>query len=224
MSCSSTVKSMRYFIGSYRVLSRVLPDCSTLIDPLESAIAGLQSQEKLTLDDCLLDNFQIVQQALKSTTAITLPHPTDTLWIVTDGSMKKYGLGGTLCVLREKHLFHAGFFSAKLRKHQVTWLPCEIEAPSIAAATPHFILYIIQSHHRTYVLTDSKPCVQALDKLARGEFSASPRVTSFLSTACRFQLTIQHLAGTPKLPSDFASCNAPACRTPLCQILSFVCK
>ena len=104
----TTVKGMRSFIGSYKVLSRV----STLIDPLESAIAGLQSHQKVTLDDCFLNNFQIAQQALQSTKAITLPHPTDTLWIVTDGSMKKRGLGATLYVLRDKHLL-AGFFSAK---------------------------------------------------------------------------------------------------------------
>lgn len=48
----NTVKGMRSFVGSYKVLSRVLPDCSSLIDPLESSIAGLQSQDKLTLNNC----------------------------------------------------------------------------------------------------------------------------------------------------------------------------
>lgn len=223
-TCSppTTVKGMRSFIGSYKVLSRVLPDCSSLIDPLESSIAGLQSQDKLTLNDDLLHKFHTAQQALNTTKAITLPRPTDTLWIVTDGSVKKHGLGATLYVLREKHLYLAGFFSAKLRKHQVTWLPCEIEALSIAAAVKHFSPYIIQSEQRAYVLTDSKPCVQAIDKLARGEFSASPRVTSFLTTVSRFQVTIQHLAGTANLPSDFASRNAPDCLDPACQICSFI--
>ena len=96
---------MRSFIGSYKVLSRVLPDCSKLIDPLESAIAGLQSHDKLILDDCILNNFQMAQQALKSTKAITLPLAADTLWIVTDGSLKKGGLGATLYVLRKNVSF-----------------------------------------------------------------------------------------------------------------------
>lgn len=82
-------------------------------------------------------------------------------------------------VSRNNELLLTGFFSAKLRKHQITWLPCEIEAVSIAAAVKHFNPYIIQSKLNVRVLTDSKPCVQATDKLARGEFSASPRVTSF---------------------------------------------
>ena len=218
----TTVKSMRSFIGSYKVLSRVLPDCSSLIDPLECSISGLQSQDKLTLDESLLHKFHVAQQALTSTKAITLPRPSDTLWIVTDGSVTKCGLGATLYVSRDKHLHLAGFFSAKLRKHQVTWLPCEIEALSIAAAVKHFSPYIIQSEKRTCVLTDSKPCVQAIDKLARGEFSASPRVTSFLTTVSRYQVTLQHLAGTANLPSDFASRNAANCHEPTCQVCSFI--
>ena len=80
----------------------------------------------------------------------------------------------------------AGFFSAKMKKYQVTWLPCEVEALSIATAIKHFSPYIIQSSKQTCVLTDSKPCVQAIEKLNRGEFSSSPRVTAFLSTASRY--------------------------------------
>ena len=72
-------------------------------------------------------------------------------------------------VSRTSQLHLAGFFSAKLRKHQVTWLPCEVEALSIAASVKHFSPFIIQSPHPTTVLTDSKPCVQAIDKLCRGQ-------------------------------------------------------
>ena len=72
--------------------------------------------------------------------------------------------------------------------------------------------------HPTTVLTDSKPCVQAIDKLCRGEFSASPRVTFFLTTISRYQVGLQYLAGKGNLPSDFTSSNAPDCNGPNCQI------
>ena len=71
-------------------------------------------------------------------------------------------------------------------------------------------------------MTDSKPCVQTFEKLFRGEFSASPRVTSFLSTASRYQVNIRHLAGSSNVPSDFASRKAPECNQPRCQICSFI--
>jgi hypothetical protein len=121
-------------------------------------------------------------------------------------------------------LLLAGFFSAKTRKHQVTWLPCEVEALSIASAIKHFAPYIIQFKFQTCVLTDSKPCVQSFETLCRGQFSASPRVTTFLSTVSRYQISLRHLSGSANLPSDFASRNAPPCDDPRCQICSFISK
>ena len=153
---------------------------------------------------------------------ITLPRPDDQLWVVTDASVSKRGIGATLYVSRNDNLLLAGFFSAKLRKHQVTWLPCDVEALGIAAAVKHFSPYIIQSKLNACVLTYSRPCVQAIDKLARGEFSPSPRVSSFLSTVSRYQVNIKHLSGSANLPSDFASRSAPECNGPRCQVCNFI--
>ena len=217
-----TVKGLRSFIGAYKVLSRVLPHCSQLVDPLESSLANLPSHAHVQWDESLLQKFKSAQDALHSHKSIVLPRASDQLWIVTDGSVTKRGLGATLYVTRQDRLHLAGFYSSKLRKHQVTWLPCEIEALSIAAAVKHFSPFLIQSKHRAGVLTDSQPCVQAVNKLCRGEFSASPRVTSFLTTVSRYQVSLQHLAGNANLPSDFASRNAPDCNQPQCQICSFI--
>ena len=141
---------------------------------------------------------------------------------MTDGSVTKHGIGATLYVTRNTKLHLAGFFNAKLRKHQVTWLPCEVEALSIATAVKHFSPFIIQSKQQACLLTDSKLCVQAIDKLCRGEFSASPRVTSFLSIVSRYQVNVRHLAGFANIPSDFSSRNASACNEPRCQICCFI--
>ncbi|XP_068703830.1 uncharacterized protein [Montipora foliosa] len=218
----STVKELRSFISAYKVLSRVLPNCSNVIDPLECALTGLQSSDRLMWDENLTSRFKSAQDFLSNHKAIVLPRPTDTLWIVTDRSVTRRGLGATLYVSRVNQLHLAGFFSAKLRKHQVTWLPCEFEALSIAASVKHFSPFIIQSQHPTTALTDSKPCVQAIDKLCRGEFSASPCVTLFLTTVSRYQVHLQHLAGRANLPSDFTCRNAPDCSEPNCQICNFV--
>ena len=102
----------------------------------------------------------------------------------------------------------------------VAWLPYEIEALSVAAAIKHFSPFIIQSTEQPCLLTHSKPFVQAFEKLCRGEFSASPRVTSFLSTVSRCQVNIRHLAGSSNVPSDFASRNAPECKQPRSQVAS----
>ena len=124
--------------------------------------------------------------------------------------------------MRHDKLHLSGHFSARLLSHQRTWLPCELEALAIAASVKHFSPYIIQSHKPVCVLTDSKPCVKAAEKLCRGEFSASPRVATFLSTVSRFQVSIRHLAGTSNAPSDFGSRNAPSCTEEHCQICIFI--
>ena len=83
--------------------------------------------------------------------------------MINYGSTSKCGLGSTLYISRNNRTMLAGFFSAKMKKYQVTWLPCEVEALSIATAIKHFSPYIIQSSKQTCVLTDSKPCVQAIE-------------------------------------------------------------
>ena len=139
-----------------------------------------------------------------------LAHQTNS-GIVTDGSQKSTGIGATLYISREGQVKLSGFYSAKLKKHQSMWLPCEIEALSIAATIKHYSPYMIQAFHPVCLLTDSKPCVQAHDKLCRGEFSPSSRVTTFLSIISRYQVSIRHLAGSAYTPSDFSSLKAPDC-------------
>lgn len=217
----TTVTSLRSFVGAYKVLGRVIKGCSTLLSPFDEATAGRDSKDRIAWSEDLLASFKKAQDALATNQSITLPHSNDQLWIVTDGAAKCKGLGATLYTTRNDKVLLAGFFSAKLRKNQSLWIPCEVEALSIASAVKHFSPYIIQAASKTCILTDSKPCVQAYEKLCRGEFSASPRVSTFLSTASRYQVSIRHVAGAAILPSDFASRNAADCENPQCQICLF---
>ena len=223
-SCDTpvTVKAMRSFVGAYKMLARVVPGCSALLAPFDSVTGGRQSSEHIEWNDSLQEAFKRAKDKLQTRKTITLPRSTDELWLVTDGSVKQCGLGATLYVMRNDTLKLAGFFSAKLRGRQIDWLPCEIEALSIAAAVKHFSAYIVQSNHTTSILTDSKPCVQAHEKLCRGEFSVSPRVSTFLSAVSRYQATVRHLAGSANVPSDFASRNAAVCVEQQCQVCTFI--
>ena len=204
------------------MLSRVLSGCASNLSTLEKSTIGLSSSDRIPWSDELHAAFTDAQCDLTSSRTIMLPREDDQLWIVTDGSVKKQGIGAPLYVHRRGLLRLAGFFSAKLRDRQVTWLPCEIETLAIAAATKHFGPFITQSKHKACILTDTKPCVQAFEKLCRGEFSASPRVTSFMSTVSRFQATVRHISGVSNLPSDHASRNAQPCNEQSCQVCSFV--
>ena len=133
-----------------------------------------------------MKHFFAAKSALRNAQPITVARPDDQLWIVTDASVKLRGLAATLYVVREGNLVLAGFFNAQLKKHQVSWLPCEVEALTIGASIRHFAPYIVQSSQPTQVLTDSRPYVLAYDKLQRGDFSTSSRVTTFLSIVSRY--------------------------------------
>lgn len=124
------------FIGAVRVLSRVIPGCASLISPLDNAIAGLGSDNNVKWTDELLAAFKSVQEAVSLHETIHLPRPGDTLWIVSDGAVKKHCVGAALYATRDNKLL-CGFFSAKLRGRQASWVPCEIEALSIAIAVKH---------------------------------------------------------------------------------------
>ena len=104
----------------------------------------------------------------------------------------------------------------------MAWLPCELEALAIGLAVSHFSPYIVQSAHQAHVLTDSRPCTQAFERLGRGQFSASSRVTSFLSILSRYQVSVGHVSGMSNLPTDFASRNPVPCNRKSCQICQFV--
>jgi len=72
------------------------------------------------------------------------------------------------------------------------------------------------------VLTDSKPCVEAVGKLRRGEFSYSPRVTTFLSAVSQFPIDVKHISGKHNISTDFASRHPLECHEDKCQICSFI--
>ena len=216
----TTVGQLRSFIGSYKYLSRVLKSYSDYMGPLEDAVAGKSKSEKIQWSETLINNFKKAQNHLSTNNTLTMPRRNDQLKIICDAS--NIGIGAALYVIRDGQDLLAGNFSAKLKKHQITWIPCELESLSITAAVNHFAPDIVNSDKQTLVLTDSLPSVQAFAKLKKGQFSSSSRVSTFLSTVSRYNVHIAHLKGTENIYSDYASRNAVECNNKGCQICSFI--
>ena len=61
---------------------------------------------------------------------LLLPKRSDQITIVHDGS--HVGIGSVLYLKRHDSIKLGGYFSAKLKSHQIRWYPCEIEALSIS--------------------------------------------------------------------------------------------
>ena len=217
-----TCTAMRSFLGAYKNIARAIPRSSSFLSPLESAIAGLNGKDLVVWNEDLKFQFKKAKYALDSAKSLFIPSPTDKLVVTVDASPLNNGLGATLFVMVNKDKKAADFFSFKLKPHQVSWLPCEKEALAINAAAAHFACFIRESEHTTQILTDNKPCVQAWEKLRNGMFSASARVSSFLSTLSSLNVVLCHIKGTLNRISDYSSRHPVTCDHGACQICKFV--
>ena len=215
-----TVTSLRAFIGAYNVFNRVLREYARYVQDLEAAVASKQKRDKIIWTDPLLESFKNAQSALNSTATQHYLVLNDQLILVRDGAHP--GIGSVMYLVRNNVIHLGGFFSAKLKAHHTKWYPREIEALSIATSVRHFGPYLCQSHHRTQLLTDNKPCVQAWSKMVRGEFSTSSHIATFMSVLAEFNVDVQYIKGTFNLPSDFHSRNPPTCNASTCQVCQFV--
>ena len=111
---------------------------------------------------------------------------------------------------------------SKLNEHQLKWLPCEHEALAITSALHFFSPYIRESLHKVQILTDSKACYEAYLKLNKGHFSASNRISTFLTALSSYNVELCHLKGVANLSADYASRHPKQCHDPSCQICKFV--
>ena len=221
-----TVRQLRSFIRADKILSQVIKHCSQYLDKLDSMQANKKSNEILQWDEITLSEFLKAQKALSTNKIINIPSRNSQLWIVPDGAQRSPGIAATLYTTDDTEGIGkpklAGFYSAKLKGNQSQWQPCEIEGLAIACSVNHWSPYIIQSDHKTCILTDNKPCVQAHEKFCRGEFSTNPRVATFLSSVTRYQVSIRHIAGINNSLSDFGSRNTTECNSNNCKICSFI--
>ena len=217
-----TCTKMRSFLGAFKALSQCIPKYASLVSPLEDSTKGLNGSQMITWTPELQKVFDKVQCALKMPHTLTVPRPTDQLVLTVDASPVNNGISGTLFVVRNGKRSVAKYFSAKLKEHQIGWLPCEHEALAISSSVNYFAPYIRESSHTTQVLTDNRPCCLAYQKLCQGKFSASARVSTFLATLSSHRVTVTHLKGELNTSSDFSSRNPQHCSEDNCQICNFV--
>jgi hypothetical protein len=218
----TTVKALRGWCGAVKHIKACLPQYSTLLADLDKATAGKQSRDKIEWSDSLKQAFSSAQKALRDPKTITIPRRDDLLIITNDGALRNGGIGSVLYIMRKDRMLLGGYFSAKLKQFQANWLPCEQEALAISSAINHWGHLILQSKHQTQILTDSRPCVQAYEKLSRGEFSVSARVSTFMSTLSRYNIKLQHISGSANMPADYLSRSPMECSERNCQVCRFI--
>ena len=180
-----TVKGVRSFIGAYKILSRVIPNCAQVLSPLYQIVAGRTSYEKIIWSDTLLTSFTHAQDGLKHHKSVVLPKPSDQLWIVTDGAVKNHGVGATLYV-NKLHL--AGFLVQSYGNAKSQGFPVKLRL-LVLLPLLNILVHILLNPTIKHVfsLTVSPVC-RHLRSYAGREFSSSIRVATFLTIASQYQI------------------------------------
>ena len=222
----NTVKQLRSFLGSYKQLSECIEGYAVLLKPLEAAVAGKNSADRVEWTEDLSNSFKRAKYALDKVDTIFVPKPSDKLDVFTDYSEEHKAVGGRLVITRrednkpdEKLL--AGHFSCMLNNHQRNWLPCECEAAGVKLVVKHFSPFIRESVNITTIHTDNLPTVHAWKRLKTGAFSASARVASFLTGLSALNVEIVHKPGKDMLVSDYYSRHPNSCNEERCKICKF---
>ena len=223
----STIKQLRSFLGSFKQLSASMPNYAATIHALEQIAAGRKSAEKIIWSDDLLQSFEAAKELAGNPVGIAEPRPDDQLHTFSDFSADTGAVGGRLAILRkqpngETVELVGGFFSVVLDRHKKNWLPCEGEACGICLVLEHYKNHIRESQNTTIHFTDSQPCVLAWKRSQRGAFSASSRISAFLTGLSAMPIELRHRPGKMMHTSDYASRHPTACKSPKCQICTFV--
>ena len=222
----TTVKQLRSFIGSFKQLSPCLPNYAVTINALEQIVAGKKSAEKIVWNQHLQTSFDAAKELAAHPIGIAEPRPDDNLQTYSDYSAETRAVGGRLVILRKdnngevKQLI-GGFYNVILDKHKSNWLPCEGEACGIRLVLEHFKHHIRESNNPTVHFTDSQSCVLAWKRTLKGAFSASSRISTFLTGLSVLPVELRHRPGKLMFTSDYASRNPNPCNSNKCQICKF---
>ena len=224
----TTVKQARSWIGSYKQFTECIPKYAALLGPLENTISSRSYAERIVWTEELLNAFEKCKKSLNDIKMIQVPKPSDTLHTFSDFSKGEKAVGGRLKIHRTvngklKKLL-GGHFSCRISRLQEKWYPCEGEALATRLVLEHYSGYIKESKNQTIHHTDNQPVVQAWKRSKTGAFSASARISTFLSGLSALNIEIVHTPGKELKSSDYNSRNPQECTEEKCQICKFAFK
>ena len=218
------VRHMRSWIGLYKTLHIATPKITGILDPFEKAMANKDSMDKFEWNHTLQQQFRVAKNHVDKIQTLYLPSPDDQLLMEPDGSKMTPGIGHVLYAMKDGKKLPVRFHTFKLKESCRKWSPCEIEALAFGTGIEKEMDLLRESNHPLIICPDSKPVHQALDLINKGHFSASSRMSNFLTNANRIKLISKHISGKAKLNpmADLQSRATSECNAEICSIHKFV--
>ena len=224
------VQDMRSWVGLFKTLHIATPHISNILAPFEKAVAGRDSKDSIEWDFELEKRFRKAKESLNDLATLYLPSPHDQLLLETDAAKGggkhnlPAGIGHVLYAIKDGKKIPVRFHSAKLPDKCKKWSPCEVEALALAAGVNKEYDIIRESKLPLIIQPDSKPVHEAIKLINNGKFSASARMSSFLTNVNRTNIETRHISGKAKLNplSDVQSRSPPKCNSEFCSIHKFI--
>ena len=213
-----TAEGLRGWIGAFRYMAPAIQNHGPALEPLHKAIGEKSKKETIQWTEELIKVFEDAQKILKTAKPLTMPKPGEQLYITSDASQT--GIGATLHRARDKAVIK--HFSKQLSADKKRWNPCELEALAVGTSLHVFLPFIRESGCQPIVYTDSTPVVMAYKLMQRGEFSASPRVATFLHEVLNQGADVRYLKGSTNVTADQASRNSANCDSSKCQVCKWI--
>ena len=225
-----TVRDMRSWVGLFKTLHIVTPRITEILSPFEAETAGKDTKDKFEWTFELESLFRDAKEQINKQVKLYLPSPDDQLIMETDaarGGGKNNlpaGIGHVLFVKKDGLKKIVRVHSAKLPEKCKKWSPCEIEALAFAAGIDREYDLIRESKHPLIICPDSKPVHEAVQFINKGKFSASARMSSFLTNVNRTPIESKHISGKAKLNpiADLQSRIPADCNAEHCSIHKFL--
>ena len=220
----NNVKDLRSYLGLYKTLLQASPKLTLILNPFDLIVADRDSKETVEWTRDLIAQFQIATAAVDKIQTLYLPSPEDQILIECDAAKSPPGLGHTVYAIKNDKKLPVAFHSVKLSDNHQKWQACELEALAFSCAI-HSEYNLLKECKKPIILSpDSKTVADAVKKIQKGSYSASPRIQSFISNINRIPIIVQLASGktNQNQSSDYQSRHPSTCTTEHCSVCNFV--
>ena len=195
----TTQRKLREFLGLVNFYHRFLPNCATILQPLNHLLsASVSNTKELCWDDAATTAFTSIMEALAKATLLTHPKPKAPTCMMVDTSNTV--IGAVLQQYIRSEWCPISFFSKQFKPAETRYSTFDWELLTIYLAVKHY-RHLLEGHEFC-IFTDHKPLTYAL--LSPSD-RYTPRQVRHMGFISQFTTDIRHVKGKDNLAADALS-------------------
>ena len=194
----TTQKKLRQFLGMINFYHRFIPNCASIVQPLNSLLSHKNAGKSLIWDDTTNTAFQTIKDTLANATLLVHPELNAPTCIMTDAS--DVAVGAVLQQYVQSQWQPISYFSRQLSPTETRYSTYDRELLAIYLAVKYFRYFV--EGRQFYILTDHKPLTYTFSTHSD---RYSPRQVRHLDFIYQFTTDIRHVRGPENPVADALS-------------------